>query len=74
MAVAARLQPMTKGCAIYYVGPVGPVGDEAVGPATATRMDKFVAPLLEQAGLLVMIGKAERGRDTSPSAQERQLF
>jgi fumarate hydratase class I len=26
-------------------------------------MDKFVAPLLEQAGLLVMIGKAERGRD-----------
>jgi fumarate hydratase class I len=52
--------------AIYYVGPVDPVGDEAVGPAgptTATRMDKFVAPLLEQAGLLVMIGKAERGRD-----------
>ena len=53
--------------AIYYVGPVDPVGDEAVGPAgptTATRMDKFVAPLLEKAGLLVMIGKAERGRDT----------
>lgn len=52
--------------AIYYVGPVDPVGDEAVGPAgptTATRMDKFVAPLLEQAGLLVMIGKAERGRE-----------
>jgi fumarate hydratase class I len=52
--------------AIYYVGPVDPVGDEAVGPAgptTATRMDKFIAPLLEQAGLLVMIGKAERGRE-----------
>ena len=24
-------------------------------------MDKFVAPLLEQTGLLVMVGKAERG-------------
>jgi fumarate hydratase class I len=50
--------------AIYYVGPVDAVGDEAVGPAgptTSTRMDKFVEPLLEQAGLLVMIGKAERG-------------
>lgn len=52
--------------AIYCVGPVDPVEDEAVGlagPTTATRMDKFVAQLLEQAGLLVMIGKAERGRD-----------
>jgi fumarate hydratase class I len=51
--------------AIYYVGPVDPIQGEAVGPAgptTATRMDKFVAPLLEQTGLLVMIGKAERGR------------
>jgi fumarate hydratase class I len=50
--------------AIYYVGPVDAVGDEAVGPAgptTSTRMDKFVEPLLDQAGLLVMIGKAERG-------------
>jgi fumarate hydratase class I len=31
---------------IYYVGPVDPVRDEAVGPAgptTATRMDKFTA-------------------------------
>lgn len=50
--------------AIYYVGPVDAVRDEAVGPAgptTSTRMDKFVAPLLEQTGLLVMVGKAERG-------------
>ncbi|MGQ0567545.1 MAG: fumarate hydratase [Gemmobacter sp.] len=48
---------------VYYVGPVDPVGDEVVGPAgptTATRMDPFTAPLLEQ-GLLSMIGKAERG-------------
>jgi fumarate hydratase class I len=50
--------------AIYYVGPVDAVGDEAVGPAgptTATRMDPFVEPLLAEAGLLVMVGKAERG-------------
>lgn len=49
---------------IYYVGPVDPVGDEAVGPAgptTATRMDKFTRALLEQTGLIAMIGKAERG-------------
>jgi fumarate hydratase class I len=49
---------------IYYVGPVDPVGDEVVGPAgptTATRMDKFTDRMLEQTGLLGMIGKAERG-------------
>jgi fumarate hydratase, class I len=53
-----------KNRAIYYVGPVDPVGDEVVGPAgptTATRMDKFTEELLEKTGLLVMIGKAERG-------------
>lgn len=51
------------GRVIYYVGPVDPVGDEIVGPAgptTATRMDRFVGPVLDQ-GLLAMIGKAERG-------------
>ena len=49
---------------IYYVGPVDPVGDEAVGPAgptTATRMDKFTDMMLEETGILGMIGKAERG-------------
>ena len=49
---------------IYYVGPVDPVRDEAVGPAgptTATRMDKFTDMMLGQTGLLAMIGKAERG-------------
>jgi fumarate hydratase class I len=54
---------------IYYVGPVGPVRDEVVGPAgptTATRMDKFVELILARTGLLGMIGKAERG----PSAVE----
>jgi fumarate hydratase, class I len=49
---------------IYYVGPVDPVGEEVVGPAgptTATRMDKFTRQMLEQTGLLGMVGKAERG-------------
>jgi fumarate hydratase class I len=49
---------------IYYVGPVDPVRDEVVGPAgptTATRMDKFSEVMLGQAGLLGMVGKAERG-------------
>jgi fumarate hydratase class I len=49
---------------IYYVGPVDPVRDEAVGPAgptTSTRMDKFTDMMLGQLGLIGMIGKAERG-------------
>ncbi|MBU6485584.1 MAG: fumarate hydratase [Betaproteobacteria bacterium] len=49
---------------IYYVGPVDPVRDEAVGPAgptTATRMDKFTDMMLSKTGLIAMIGKAERG-------------
>jgi fumarate hydratase, class I len=49
---------------IYYVGPVDPVRDEVVGPAgptTATRMDKFTEQVLEQTGLMGMVGKAERG-------------
>jgi fumarate hydratase class I len=49
---------------IYYVGPVDPVRDEAVGPAgptTATRMDKFTELMLAETGLISMIGKAERG-------------
>jgi fumarate hydratase class I len=53
-----------RGRFIYYVGPVDPVRDEVVGPAgptTATRMDKFTDMMLEQTGLLGMIGKAERG-------------
>ena len=49
---------------IYYVGPVDPVKDEAVGPAgptTSTRMDKFTEMMLAETGLIAMIGKAERG-------------
>lgn len=50
--------------ALYYVGPVDPIDGEAVGPAgptTSTRMDKFMPRLLAETGLLVTIGKAERG-------------
>jgi fumarate hydratase class I len=49
---------------IYYVGPVDPVRDEAVGPAgptTATRMDGFTEMMLAQTGQIAMVGKAERG-------------
>jgi fumarate hydratase class I len=53
-----------RGRFIYYVGPVDPVRDEVVGPAgptTSTRMDKFTRQILQQTGLLGMIGKSERG-------------
>lgn len=63
---------------IYYVGPVDPVRDEAVGPAgptTATRMDKFTDLMLEKTGILGMIGKAERGPETVASiAQHRAVY
>ena len=51
---------------IYYVGPVDPVGSEVVGPAgptTANRMDRFTETMLGKAGLLAMVGKAERGAE-----------
>lgn len=53
--------------AIYYVGPVDPVGGEVVGPAgptTSTRMDRYSDMMLETLGVSVMIGKAERGQET----------
>ncbi len=49
---------------IYYVGPVSPVRDEAVGPAgptTSSRMDKFTETMLARTGLIGMVGKSERG-------------
>jgi fumarate hydratase, class I len=59
---------------IYYVGPVDPIGDEAVGPAgptTATRMDQFTEEMLNQ-GILGMIGKAERSQATVDLIQKHQ--
>jgi len=60
---------------IYYVGPVDPVRDEAVGPAgptTATRMDKFTEMMLAQTGLIGMIGKAERGPTAIEAIRKHQ--
>ena len=64
LAAGEELPVDMTGRFIYYVGPVDPVRDEVVGPAgptTATRMDKFTRTMLEQTGLMGMIGKAERG-------------
>lgn len=64
LAKGEKLPVDMTGRFIYYVGPVDPVRDEVVGPAgptTATRMDKFTRTMLEETGLLGMIGKAERG-------------
>lgn len=60
---------------IYYVGPVDAIGNEAVGPAgptTSTRMDKFTDMMLEQAGLMGMVGKAERGPATVDSIKDHK--
>ena len=64
LAKGEQLPVDLKNRFIYYVGPVDPVRDEVVGPAgptTATRMDKFTRTMLEQTGLIGMIGKSERG-------------
>ena len=64
LAKGEELPVSFKNRVIYYVGPVDPVGDEAVGPAgptTSTRMDKFTEMMLAKTGLISMIGKAERG-------------
>mgnify|MGYP000700424541 CR=1 FL=1 len=62
---------------IYYVGPVDPVGDEVVGPAgptTSTRMDKFTRQMLEQTGLIGMIGKSERGQIAIDAIKDNQAI
>lgn len=67
--MVARGEPLPvplEGRMIYYVGPVDPVGSEAVGPAgptTANRMDRYSEMMLAQ-GLVGMIGKAERDEAT----------
>jgi fumarate hydratase, class I len=64
-----------KNRVIYYVGPVDPVRDEAVGPAgptTATRMDKFTDLMLGRTGLIAMVGKAERGPEAVESIRRHR--
>jgi fumarate hydratase class I len=73
-------QPLPEGLdfhgrVIYYVGPVDPVGVEVVGPAgptTANRMDRFTDTMLGKAGLLAMVGKAERGPETVESIRKHR--
>lgn len=78
MDMVARGEPLPVDFSnrfIYYVGPVDPVRDEAVGPAgptTATRMDRFTDFMLEKTGILGMIGKAERGEATIRSIKRHQ--
>jgi len=56
-----------EGETIYYTGPT-PAGIDMVigscGPTTSARMDPFT-PLLLSHGLLAMIGKGERSKETS---------
>jgi fumarate hydratase class I len=67
MAKGETLPVDFKNRLLYYVGPVDPVRDEVVGPAgptTASRMDPYTEQMLDQTGLLGMIGKSERGSAT----------
>ena len=60
---------------IYYVGPVDPVGNEVVGPAgptTSNRMDKYSSIMLEDYGVIGMIGKAERGKEALESIKKNK--
>ena len=75
LARGEKLPVDLAGRFIYYVGPVDPIGEEAVGPAgptTATRMDKFTRTMLEETGLMGMIGKAERGQAAIDAIKENQ--
>jgi fumarate hydratase class I len=75
IAKGERLPVDFKNRFIYYVGPVDAVRDEAVGPAgptTSSRMDRFVEPMLAQAGLLGMIGKSERGAAATESIKKHK--
>ena len=75
LARGEQLPVDLKGRFIYYVGPVDPVRDEVMGPAgptTATRMDKFTRTMLEQTGLMGMIGKAERGQQGIEAIKDNQ--
>lgn len=75
LARGEQLPVDLSGRFIYYVGPVDPVREEAVGPAgptTATRMDKFTRTLLEETGLKGMIGKAERGQEAIDAIRDNK--
>jgi fumarate hydratase class I len=62
---------------IYYVGPVDPVRDEAVGPAgptTSRRMDKFMDPMLAKESLRDHLNIHElKARGARTRAEELRL-
>jgi fumarate hydratase class I len=75
IAAGEELPVDLNGRFIYYVGPVDPVREEVVGPAgptTATRMDKFTRTMLEETGLMGMIGKAERGPEAIEAIRDNR--
>ncbi len=56
--------------------PCDPAADEVVGPAgptTANRMDRFTDTMLGKAGLLAMVGKAERGPETVEAIRDNTV-
>ena len=62
---------------IYYVGPIDAVRDEIIGPAgptTSSRMDKYSDMMIENFGIMGMIGKAERGKETLQSIKNNKVI
>ena len=53
MGLGSKIDTAGRVISVAVVGPAG--------PTTSTRMDKFTDNILENTGLLGMIGKAERG-------------
>jgi len=67
MVEAKRLPVSIKGETIYYTGPTPARKGQVIGscgPTTSARMDPFTPALLKQ-GLLGMIGKGERSKETA---------
>jgi fumarate hydratase class I len=70
LAAGEPLPVSFKDRTIYYVGPVNPIEGEVVGPAgptTANPKDSYTEMMLGELGLMLMIGKAERGREAIDS-------
>ena len=81
-AAHARLLPLieqgqplpidVKGAIIYYTGPTPPQPGQvigAIGPTTASRMDKFT-PALLKLGLKATIGKGYRGQPVKDALKQ----
>lgn len=65
-----------KGQIIYYVGPSPTKPGKIIGsagPTTAKRMDKYTKDMLEL-GVVGMIGKGERGRETKELLKGKAIY